>query len=72
MKVVARGGVIASCYQAQWHKAGSGIRKRANSIMLQAPRNALANTISKNDEYGRLEKYNEVFSYLGNQNNQPG
>ncbi len=40
--------------------------------MLQAPRNALANTISKNDEYGRLEKYNEVFSYLGNQNNQPG
>lgn len=31
----------------------------------------LANAISENDESSKLEKYNEVFSYLGNQNNPP-
>lgn len=30
-----------------------------------------AGTLSNNDEYSKLEKYNEAFSYTGNQNNPP-
>lgn len=49
-------------------------RNRINSVgdaLEGFVKDILANTINENDEHKKLEKYSEVFSYSGNQNNPP-
>lgn len=58
-------------FEIRNHYAG---RNRANSIgeaLESFVKDAFANTINVMDEKKRLAKYNEVFSWLGNQNHPP-
>ena len=49
-------------------------RNRANGVgdaLEKYIKDLFANTLSCNDDYCRIQTYNEVFSYTGNQNNPP-
>ena len=49
-------------------------RNRANGVgdaLEKYIKDLFANTLSCNDDYCRMQTYNEIFSYTGNQNNPP-
>lgn len=49
-------------------------RNRANSVgyaLENFVKDSFANTLTETDEYKKLVKYNDLFSWLGNQNNPP-
>lgn len=63
--------VEAPMLELKSHYSG---RNRANGIgdaLEKYIKDLFANTLNVDDEYNKIQKYNEAFSYQGNQNNPP-